>query len=233
MRGRTPTSATTACATSRSMRLTSSASSIAFVSTATAKLSRLSPASSRIAAALRGATGHRSGGPFDVGGIDVAAAHDDDVLDAAAHHDEVVLGEVADVAGVDQPVRVLRRDGAVDGEISRGDRLSTQLDHSDRALGQFQPVRATTRPSSPGTSGPSVAIARALARVERTASPPASSRSGSTRSRTSPRPGCGTETAGSLRPFRRSERARAGPARTGHRRRRARSWCRDRPARLR
>ncbi len=65
-------------------------------------------------------SGDGAGGPLDVRRVDVAATHDDDVLDAAAHDDEAFFGEVADVAGVQPAVRVLRGLVSVDRDVSGG-----------------------------------------------------------------------------------------------------------------
>ena len=72
-----------------------------------------------------------AGGPLDVGRVDVAAGHDDDVLDAAADHDVALLGQVAEVAGVVPAVLVLCRDEAAHGQVAGGEGLPAQLDHPD------------------------------------------------------------------------------------------------------
>src|SRR5690348_3967289 len=75
-------------------------------------------------------------GPLDVGRVDVAARHDDDVLHAATHHDVLLLGDVPEVAGVVPAVLVLRRQEAGHGDVAGGHRLAAQLDDADTALGQ-------------------------------------------------------------------------------------------------
>src|ERR1700746_3183995 len=118
LRGRTSTSATTSWATWCSMRRTSTGSCQALDSTATANVSREWPASRRTATAPGLSPRDAAGGPLDVGGIAVAARHDDDVLDAAAHHDVALLGGVAEVTGVVPALLVLGRDEAAHGEAA-------------------------------------------------------------------------------------------------------------------
>ena len=79
-------------------------------------------------------------GPLDVGRVDVAAGHDDDVLDAAADHDVPVLHQVAEVAGVVPAVLVLRGHEAAHGDVARRQRLAAQLDDADAARGQHAAV---------------------------------------------------------------------------------------------
>src|SRR6516165_11214743 len=73
--------------------------------------------------------------PLDVGRVDVAAGHDDDVLDSTTHHDVAVLGDVAKVASVVPAVLVLGRYEAAHGEVAGRQRLAAQLDHADAARG--------------------------------------------------------------------------------------------------
>ena len=72
-------------------------------------------------------------GALDVGRIDVAARHDDDVLDAAADHDVAVVHLVAQVAGVVPAVLVLGGQEAAHREVTGGQRLAAQFDDSDAA----------------------------------------------------------------------------------------------------
>src|SRR3954447_22413625 len=79
-------------------------------------------------------------GPLDVGRVDVAAGHDDDVLDAAAHHHVSFIGDVAEVAGVVPAVLVLGRDETAHGDVAGCQRFATQLDHTDPARRHYVAV---------------------------------------------------------------------------------------------
>src|SRR5262249_33809735 len=74
-----------------------------------------------------------SGGALDVDGVDVAPAHDDDVLAAPADHD-VALGEVTLVAGVQPAVRISSGQGPGGGQVFAGHRIAAQPDPADLPL---------------------------------------------------------------------------------------------------
>src|SRR6202022_2610623 len=74
-----------------------------------------------------------AGGALDVGRVDVAAGHDDDVLDPAADYDVAVLHQVAEVAGVVPAAVILCRDEAAHRDVARGQRLAPQLDDAHTA----------------------------------------------------------------------------------------------------
>ena len=80
-------------------------------------------------------------GPLDVGQVDVAASHDDDVLHTAADDDVALIGDVAEVAGVVPAVLVLRRDEAAHGDVAGRHRFAAQLDDADAARGHHCPAR--------------------------------------------------------------------------------------------
>ena len=161
LRGRTSTSATTSWATCCSIRRTSVGSCHRLDSTATAKVSRECPASRRTATAHPGRTPEtRRGGAFDVGRVDVAPSHDDHVLDPAAHYETVVLGEVAQIAGVIPALGVLGGDEAAHRFVTQRHGLPAHLENADAAGGQDGPPSSTTRASSPFNSRPSVASHR-------------------------------------------------------------------------
>ncbi|CPU32091.1 Uncharacterised protein [Mycobacteroides abscessus] len=79
-------------------------------------------------------------GTLDIGRVDVAARHDDDVLDATAHHNVALLGQVAEVAGVVPTVFVLRGQKSAHGHITGSHRLATQFDDADAARRQHVQV---------------------------------------------------------------------------------------------
>src|SRR4051812_9167127 len=81
-----------------------------------------------------------TGGPFDVCGIDVAARHDDDVLEPPAHHDVASLGQVAEIPRVIPAVVVLGRDEASCGGIPTRHGIAAHLDDADAARGQHGAV---------------------------------------------------------------------------------------------
>src|SRR5579875_2963818 len=72
-------------------------------------------------------------GTLDIGGVDIAARHDDDVLDPAADHDVAVLHQIAEVAGVIPAVFVLSGDEPAHRDVAGGHRFTSQLDHPDTA----------------------------------------------------------------------------------------------------
>src|SRR5581483_6986522 len=67
-----------------------------------------------------------AGRTLDVGRVDVAAGHDDDVLHPAADNDVSVLHQVAEVAGVVPAVLVLRREEAAHRDVAGCQRLAAQ-----------------------------------------------------------------------------------------------------------
>src|SRR6478752_241644 len=84
-----------------------------------------------------GATGpdplDAAGGTLDVGRVDVAAGHDDDVFHAAADDDVAVFGHIAEVTGVIPAVLVLRGDEATHGDVAVCEAFAAQLDDADAA----------------------------------------------------------------------------------------------------
>ena len=107
LRGRTSTSANTSCATARWIRR----------ARRDPRRVRLDGDGERLPP-MAGVQSDRDGtpgphpfdpprGPLDVRRIDVAPAHDDDVLDPSAHHDVRLLGQVTQIAGVVPALLVL------------------------------------------------------------------------------------------------------------------------------
>ncbi|CNV00967.1 Uncharacterised protein [Mycobacterium tuberculosis] len=59
-----------------------------------------------------------AGRPLDVGRVNIAPGHDDDILDAATYHHVALLGEVAEVARVVPAMLVLGRDEATHSQVA-------------------------------------------------------------------------------------------------------------------
>ena len=129
-----------------------------------------------------------AGGALDVGRIDVAARHDDDVLEPAAHHDIARLGEVAEIARVVPAVVVLGRDepaAVVYPSVTGSPR--TSMTPTPRA-GSTAPSTSMMRASSPFSRRPSEANRRVSPVVAGTARRRTASRSASTSSTSRPVP---------------------------------------------
>ena len=77
-----------------------------------------------------------SGGTFYVGRVDVAAGHDDHVLDTAADDDAVGLGQVAQIAGVIPVLIVLSSDETGHRFIAQRHWFATDLEDADAPGGQ-------------------------------------------------------------------------------------------------
>ena len=72
-------------------------------------------------------------GAFDIGGVDIAAGHDDHVLDSAAHHDVPVLGQITQITGVQPAVLILCGNEPAHGDVAGRQGFSAQFDHADTA----------------------------------------------------------------------------------------------------
>ena len=72
-------------------------------------------------------------GALDVGRIDIAASHDDDVFDSTAHHDVAILHLITKVTSVIPAVLILSRNEPAHRDVARGQRLAAQLDHPNAA----------------------------------------------------------------------------------------------------
>src|ERR1700738_5010297 len=83
--------------------------------------------------AARTDTGDPASGALDVGRVDVAAGHDDDVFDPAAHHDVAVVHQITKVAGVIPALLILGRDEPAHRDVAGGHRLTPEFDHPDAA----------------------------------------------------------------------------------------------------
>ena len=81
-----------------------------------------------------------AGCPLDVRRIDVAARHDDYVLEPTAHHDLARLGEVTEIARVVPTVVILRRNESRRSGVPQRHRLTAHLDDTDAARRQHGAV---------------------------------------------------------------------------------------------
>ena len=137
--GRTPIAAVTAERTSAAIRSASASSPACRDSTASANDSRppgVCPAHRHRVAGPHALDG--LGDPLDVGRIDVAAAHDDHVLDPAADH-HLAVDQVAEIAGVQPAV------GALGGHRVRPPSGSGRSPHSPRRCSTPTSRSATAR----------------------------------------------------------------------------------------
>src|SRR5438270_647143 len=87
---------------------------------------------SMVQASLNG-PGGRSIRPLDVLGVDVAAAHDDEVLDAAAD-DQLAVDQVAEVAGAEPVVVEGGLGGVGPAVVAGGHRRPSDLQLADLPL---------------------------------------------------------------------------------------------------
>src|SRR5205085_11348504 len=76
----------------------------------------------------------RGGGPLDVFGVDVAAPHDDEVLDPAADH-QLAVDQVAEVAGAEPAVVEGGLGGVGPAVVAGGDRRAPDLQLADLPVG--------------------------------------------------------------------------------------------------